>query len=332
MIEIISFKKIILATFFMFYALPVSSAVSPIGVMGAHTHQQGSWMLSYRFMRMEMDGNRTGTSEVSTPLPNFMVSPLNMTMDMHMLGGMFAPSEDLTLMFMVPVLDIAMNHRITMGAMSGVEFTTEADGIGDIRASLIFDISSSDADTWLLSLGLGLPTGSIDEKDVTPATAPNTTQLPYPMQIGSGTYDLFPSVTWLRFMDTNEVGAQATATLRLGENDNGYTLGNRLLLTSWYSHAIDDKLAASVRVAAETWGNIDGADKELAAAPTVPTKNTNLRGGTRADLLFGLSWTHGHHHKSHQLAAEIGVPFYQKLDGPQLETDLQFILGWKGTY
>lgn len=329
MAENIGFRKIILVVFFTFHTLPVSYAASPIGVMGSHTHQQGSWMLSYRFMRMEMDGNRTGTSEVSTPLPNFMVSPLNMTMDMHMLGGMFAPSDDLTLMFMVPVLDIAMDHRVNM---NGVEFTTEADGIGDLRASVIFDVSSKDTDTWLLNLGLGLPTGSIDEKDVIPATAPNTTQLPYPMQIGSGTYDLFPGVTWLRYMDANEMGAQATATLRLGENDNGYTLGDRLLLTYWYSHAIDNKLEASVRVAAETWGNIDGADKKLAVMPTVPTKNTNLRGGTRADLLFGLSWTQGHHHKSQQFAAEVGVPFYQKLDGPQLETDLQFTLGWKGTY
>ena len=59
-------------------------------VMGDHLMREGEIMLSYRFMRMDMDGNRSGTNRVSTPLPGYMVSPLEMTMDMHMLGAMYA--------------------------------------------------------------------------------------------------------------------------------------------------------------------------------------------------------------------------------------------------
>lgn len=33
---------------------------APIGVMGDHLHKKGSYMLSYRFMRMSMAGNRDG--------------------------------------------------------------------------------------------------------------------------------------------------------------------------------------------------------------------------------------------------------------------------------
>ena len=71
---------------------------APISVMGEHTHEAGEWMLSYRFMRMEMDGNRSGTDSLPTEdvLAQFPVSPLNMTMDMHMFGAMFAPSDKLT--------------------------------------------------------------------------------------------------------------------------------------------------------------------------------------------------------------------------------------------
>ena len=29
---------------------------APIGVMGDHLHKRGEWMLSYRFMRMNMEG------------------------------------------------------------------------------------------------------------------------------------------------------------------------------------------------------------------------------------------------------------------------------------
>lgn len=39
---------------------------APIGVMGDHMHKKGEWMLGYRYMHMEMDGLRDGTSNVST--------------------------------------------------------------------------------------------------------------------------------------------------------------------------------------------------------------------------------------------------------------------------
>ena len=48
---------------------------APIGVMGEHLHKKGEWMLSYRFMRMNMEGNRIGADAVSpeqivTTVPN----------------------------------------------------------------------------------------------------------------------------------------------------------------------------------------------------------------------------------------------------------------------
>ncbi len=66
------------------HARPDSHA--PIGVTGDHLMRKGEIMLSYRFMSMEMDGNRTGTDNVSVPLPGYMVSPLSMDMDMQMIG------------------------------------------------------------------------------------------------------------------------------------------------------------------------------------------------------------------------------------------------------
>lgn len=229
------------------------TAKEPIGVMVAHSHHQGGWMLSYRFMRMAMDGNREATDSVSTPLPGFMVSPLKMTMDIHMLGGMYGVSE------------------------------------------------------------------------------PVEVQLPYPMQLGSGTYDLLPGVTWLKHSDGSLLGVQASATLRLGDNDNGYTLGDRYLLTAWYSHQVTSAFSSSVRVAVESWGNIDGSDDQLNPM-MVPTARTDLRAGHRLDLFVGASWDTGGHLDGHRLAIEVGVPVYQDLDGPQLENDLMFTFGWQGLF
>lgn len=316
------------------YAGHLMTAKEPIGVMGAHSHHEGGWMLSYRFMRMEMDGNLDGTDSVSTPLPGFMVSPLKMTMDMHMLGGMYGVSDDLTVMVMVPILDISMDHRINMGPMMGTEFTTEADGVGDTKISGIYDLSNNGKQSLLLNFGLSVPTGSIDEEDGTPASMDQDVQLPYPMQLGSGTYDFLPGITWLNDINGSQLGVQALATLRMSDNDNGYTLGDRYMLTSWYSHEVTPAFSSSVRVSAETWDNIDGIDDQLnPMAPTmVPTARTDLRAGTRVDLLVGISWDTGGHLTGHRLAAEVGAPIHQDLDGPQLETDLIFTLGWQGSF
>ncbi|MEF9437847.1 MAG: hypothetical protein L0922_03550 [Candidatus Mariimomonas ferrooxydans] len=72
-------------------------AGEPVGVMGGHIHHTGSWMLSYRYMYMGMDGNRDGTDSVSTGdvLQDFMVTPTEMSMQMHMLGIMHSPSKSL---------------------------------------------------------------------------------------------------------------------------------------------------------------------------------------------------------------------------------------------
>ena len=89
---------------------------APLGVMGDHMHKKGDWMVSYRFMRMDMQGNRDGTDslsplEIATSVPNrfsgmagqpptLRVVPTEMTMDMHMFGAMYAPTDNLTLMAM----------------------------------------------------------------------------------------------------------------------------------------------------------------------------------------------------------------------------------------
>ena len=72
---------------------------APLGVMGDHTHEAGEWMLSFRAMRMVMDGNRTDTARVPADgvLVGYPVTPLRMPMDMYMVGAMYAPTDRLTL-------------------------------------------------------------------------------------------------------------------------------------------------------------------------------------------------------------------------------------------
>jgi hypothetical protein len=62
----------------------VRPGLAPLIIM---TGRAGAWMVSYQFMLDEMDGNLSGTTDVSSAqiLRHFNFAPLNMTMQMHML-------------------------------------------------------------------------------------------------------------------------------------------------------------------------------------------------------------------------------------------------------
>jgi len=289
---------------------------APIGIMGHHTHPKGEWMISYSFMKMQMDGNRNGTDGVSVPLPGYMVSPLSMDMDMHMFGVMYGVTETMTFMAMLPVTSISMDHAVNM---NGNEFTTEASGVGDLKLTALFETGEN----WVTSAGLNIPTGSIDEKDVTPASSGVAVQLPYPMQLGSGSYEFALGTSYIKNYGHNSWGNKADIIVRFNDNDRDYKLGNSFALNSWYSFGVSEKSTLSVRLKLLDWDNISGADTDLNPM-MVPTADTNLRAGTRADVLLGYNYQLTN---DTLLGLEIGAPVYQDLDGPQLETDLTLQLG-----
>ena len=158
------------------HALPSANAHAPIGIMGDHTHKQNEWMFSYRFMTMEMEGNRLGSSSISPEAiattvlnpnlgPNTLrVVPTKMSMDMHMFGAMYAPTNSLTLMMMANYIEKDMDH-ITFQGMAGTNrlgtFTTKSKGWGDTKVSGLLNIYDTHKHKVHLNLGVSLPTGSI---------------------------------------------------------------------------------------------------------------------------------------------------------------------------
>ncbi|MEN8106648.1 MAG: transporter [Pseudomonadota bacterium] len=307
----------------------VHEDLAPIGVMGAHTHESGDWMFSYRYMHMDMQGNREGTSGISDSdvLKKYAVTPTDMSMDMHMFGVMYAPTDQLTLMAMLPYLDKSMDHRTRMG----VKFNTGSNGIGDLKLSGIYNAKRWGRNELLLNLGISLPTGSTDEEDSTPI---GKVRLPYPMQLGSGTYDLMPGVTYNGQNDVYSWGGQTTATLRMNRN-NGYRHGHRIEATGWGTKKLSDWWSISARVKGSAWGDIHGTDSRIAqtspmGVPLVPTADPDTRGGKSIDGLLGVNfYARSGMFKGHRLAVELSKPVYQDLDGPALETNWAIIAGWQ---
>ena len=321
---------------------------APIGVMGDHRHKAGEWMVSYRFMRMHMEGNRDGTDSLSpdeivtttpnpfAPPPTLRVVPLEMDTDMHMLGGMYAPSDWLTLMVMGQYLDREMEH-LTYAGMAGTtelgRFTTKAQGLGDTTVSGLVGLYDDKTHHLHLNAGLSLPTGSIKEEDdvLTPMGTTPRLRLPYAMQLGSGTYDLLPGITYYGNAGNWGWGTQYRATFRLGENSQDYALGDKHQLTAWVSYLWTSAFSTSLRATAETEGQIEGMDTNIMAP--VQTANPDNYGGERLSLSAGANYLFQNGPlEGHRVAFEVTAPVYQNLNGPQMERDYAITIGWQKAF
>ncbi|MFI5295557.1 MAG: nitrous oxide reductase accessory protein NosL [Thermodesulfovibrionales bacterium] len=291
-----------------------------------HTHPAGMWMVNYKFMHMNMSGLRSGTSDVGMDSVgykrdkpyNYMMIPTGMTMDMHMFMLMYGITDRLTVMAMANYQVNSMGMLMDMGPMmgSGPMSPMRTSGFADTELRGIYKINK-----YLVgSLGLSLPTGSIDKEF---ETMQMTFRAPYDMQLGSGTYDLKPALTYSALSDDAKWnwGGQAMYTYHIDKNKNDYSLGDNLKITGWLQRAVGP-VTSWVRLAFNDTGRIKGQDPEIQklldpmmGAPT-PDADPNNYGGQRLDGLIGVSYQKG----SLSFGVEGGVPLYQYLNGLQMKT------------
>lgn len=327
---------------------PRPDSHAPIAVMGDHRHAKGEWMLSYRYMHMDMAGNRVGNDSISPETiattiqnrffglpgqpPMLRVVPTGMTMDMHMFGLMHAPTNRITLMLMGNWLEKKMDH-ITFAGATGSErlgtFTTRSSGFGDASASALIGLFDHGPHSVHATLGISVPTGSNTERDeiLTPMGVRPRPRLPYPMQLGSGSWSGIVGLTHNWHGNRLSAGSQWRSLIRLHRNDQGYTLGDEHRLTGWAAWRFAPLLSLSTRLEGLYRGNIDGFDPNIVAP--VQTADPDHQGVERLDLGIGVNFAATGRLVGHRLAVEWLTPLYQDLDGPQLETDWTLTVGWQ---
>ena len=308
------------------------SSHGPIGVMGDHLHNKGEWMFSYRNTRMNMDESQIGSNNISAREivgtannpGQFIVAPTKMTMDMHMLGAMYGLSNRITLVGRLAYVDRKMSHITRAGG----EFVTRSSGIGDTKLGALMSLTNSQNHSIHAGLIASLPTGSIDERDDTPVM--NDAFLPYPMQLGSGTFDLMPSIVYRGQSGQRSWswGSKVEATIRTSTNDESYTLGDRLAATSWIARDISHHLSLSIKLNYQDWDQISGANPALNPL-LIQTADPTLQGGRRLDASIGANYIF---ENGHRLAIEYAEPISQNLNGPQLQSESMLTVGWQKAF
>lgn len=325
---------------------------APIGVTADHAHKAGGVMFGYRYSHMGMDGSLIGSDSVSpgfiaTSVPNRVPGmqggmgmarpdtlrsvPLDMGMDMQMFEAMYAPTDWVTLMAMGSATTDAMTMRTYQGDM-GTDIAGRTDmrasGIGDTSLMAIFPLLKRPDTELDLDAGVSLPTGSTVESGamLMPDGMRMRMRYPYAMQLGSGTYDLLPGLTWSGRADRWGWGAQYRGAVRTGENAKGYRFGDVHILTGWGSYEVLPWLSTSLRVLGQTTDRIRGSDDRIA----MPSQEADpaLYGGQRLDALVGANVLVPEGAlKGTRFGLEVGAPFYQSLNGPQLAGSWELVFG-----
>lgn len=301
---------------------------APIGVMGDHTHNKGEYMVSYRYMKMSMKDIYRGDDKQRDSNYAGMIKPREMNMTMHMLGSMYGVSDDVTLMLMLNYMSNDMDLYRTMGSE---DFTTKTSGLGDTKFGALYNIIKSDEINLILNTVLSIPTGSITEEDEVPNMG--TTQLPYGMQLGSGTFDITLGTTYSRYLLDSKLnlGGQFLYTFRTGENDQGYNLGDQYELNAWVAYALSSAISFSVRFNELNKQEISDDANDLKISSSMnPLADIENYGGKMQMYFLGVNYiSHSGVLANHRLALEYGKHLNRNLNGFQMGLEDTLMLGWQ---
>ena len=307
---------------------------APAHMFGDHAHKKGQWMVEYKYMNMTMGGNRSGTSSLtdlealnflgSTGTPGtdiYGATPTAMTMEMHMVHIMYGVTDCVTA-YVVPMWQVnTMDHL----RRNNTTFRVTNSGFSDLVFGALWKAWENDCEELIFKFGWSAPTGSID------GTPPGSAaEYPYPMRLGSGTWDARPGVMYKRFWEYWSAGVQAHFDLPMGLNDEGYRMGNEYRLNGWVTRVIDCEktLAVSFRVEADFKSNYVGADPDLNPI-MISTADPDMRGGEFVNFGYGAMYRLP---CGGLLNAEIAHKVYQRLRGVQLEQDWSLAAAWSKSF
>jgi len=330
----------------------------PLTIPGGGVPETNEFRLKFSPMYMRMEGLLDGTSSVNpddilgmpvmmgNPTGKFMAVPTSMDMSMVNAAVGYSFTDDLFggIMFMWKRNDMDMKFNPVMQGTTGRDgFTMKSEGMADTMIMTKYRLFTDDplipTSQFSLMLGLSLPTGSINEKNSNhPLAMRKSEQLPYSMQLGSGSFD--PTVGLLYQSSSSPLwwGANLIYTGRWYENSRDYRLGDeyRFDLYTMYQIRYDTVLQLQLntvyrgKIRGEMDEAVSGTSGRATQGSGASPYMTNLwdpdnYGGKKVSITAGIQWQPLPLHIA-ELA--VGVPIYQHLNGPQLEEDYRVMFTW----
>jgi hypothetical protein len=178
----------------------------------------------------------------------------------------------------------------------------------------------------IVNAGLNIPTGEYNLKGNPLDRMYPDTRLPYNMQLGCGTWDILPDITYIMKQEKFSFSSQLKSILRVKNNLIGYRLGNEYNFNVWSAYSWLPFISNSVRIEANYAEQIKNSDSSLSIY-TEPAANSNNYGGKVINVYFGtiIHLKKGFLNRFH-FATEVGLPLYQNLNGIQMPLKQNLII------
>ena len=312
----------------------------PAGIMYGHMmNTPGDIMVGYRYMYANQTGDMFHGSNAVNDASLLHLAcgsnecasrPREMSMNMHMLDIMYAPTDWLNLMLMPQIMDMNMSlSEIPGSSVENEHGSGHSSGdLGDTIMAGMIKVYDAPGHHVHLGLGVSAPTGDVevtmDGKD------PPTSELQdYGMQLGSGTWDFRPSLTYTGVFEKWSWGVQLSGIKRMqDENRVGYALGDAFQSTAWGSYQVLDWLSASIRGIYTEQGAIKGQFNRAHSVSSTVDYPSNY-GGRFGDVGFGLNITIPEGPLTgHNLSVEWVQPVADNYNGYQLEREGSLNATW----
>jgi len=279
--------------------------VPPATIMFGHMlDKAGDFMAGYRFMYHWTGGNMMqGTHKVSDQTivnqgcsdPGCQFTPTFMNMRMHMIDLMYAPTKWLNVMLMPTFMDMDMNLRQLAGApvdpSGGHQHGAaghETGAVSDTYFSSLVKLLDIPGHRVHVNLGFSAPTGKTDIK-LRHTNKEDGGLIHFGMQLGSGTWDFTPSLTYLGEYNRWSWGAQFSGVKRMeAQNKSGYRLGDIIQVTGWSGFDLTHWLTATMR-GVYTWQDAIHRDFNQFNARIGPMDFPRNYGGQFWDMGFGVN-------------------------------------------
>lgn len=291
---------------------------------------EGSWRVAYRYENLSYDGLRDGRNDLSrknVSKRGYDEIPEELATRTHTFELTYGAREFTSVWAALP-----FHAKELEGDASSGDLDQESTGVGDLVIGFTHHCCSDDDDGRMMwHLGLGFPTGSVDEEDDAPGGGDQ--RLPYPMQLGTGTYALHPGVYWIENEESWTWGVGTRWRIHLDRNDEGYAPGDTATFQAWGSREIAEDLVGTLRLQSHFWGDYHSEDDELDAdAGADPLNDEHRQGGLRTDLFAGLGWELGGERRANRLDLEVGIPIDEWVDGPQMSNEWTVGFGWRYSF
>ena len=303
--------------------------------------KESPWQLGFMYKQLKLDGYKRGSSNISdeeilfvpTAGPrtesNFPILPKVITQSVFIGSLSYKINDNSNVSVNIPYIKQSTDHISIVPGFSA--FTLNSSGIGDLTVNYSNIFMYSENNQLSYSIGLSMPTGSIDEQGDTPR-APGDQQLPFTMQIGSGTWDIPAGLSYQNNANKFIWGANLLTKLRIGKNKRNYALGNRFALSIWAQRRVNQYLLPFTKLTYQNSGSIDGRDEETTVPGAFPypagITNPKFFGGKKIKVAMGsdVSWN------EQNFTVEISIPVYQNLNGIQPKEDFDFSINWNANF